>query len=100
MTDTNLLDRVAELEEYTRRLIPAREGTDGWANYIQSCLLEERKYSHDVVAHALAMLRKRRNSKPSISWLMALRHSCARLLWMPTKTLFCESSSLRLRPRL
>ena len=32
MTDTNLLDRVAELEEYTRRLIPAREGTDGWAN--------------------------------------------------------------------
>jgi hypothetical protein len=54
----DLQDRVAELEEYTRRLIPAREGTDGWANYIQSCLLEERKYSHDVVAYALAMMRE------------------------------------------
>jgi hypothetical protein len=53
----DLLDRIAELEEYTRRLIPARDGQDGWVNYIQSCLLEERKFSHEVVAHALAWMR-------------------------------------------
>jgi hypothetical protein len=53
----DLQDRVAELEEYARRVIPAREGTDGWANYIQSCLLEERKFSHEIVAHALALMR-------------------------------------------
>jgi hypothetical protein len=53
----DLQDRVAELEEYTRRVIPARDGTDGWINYIQSCLREERKFSHEVVAHALAMMR-------------------------------------------
>src|SRR5262249_41709687 len=53
----DLQDRVAELEEYARRLIPAREGADGWANFIEARLREEREFSHGVVAHALAMLR-------------------------------------------
>src|SRR5262249_27142234 len=33
-----LEDRIAELEEYTRRVIPARDGTDGWGNYISSSI--------------------------------------------------------------
>jgi len=33
-----LEDRIAELEEYTRRVIPARDGTDGWCNYISSSI--------------------------------------------------------------
>src|SRR5262249_15455205 len=53
----DLQARVAELEEHARRVIPARDGTDGWVNYIQSCLLQERNYALDVVAHALAMAR-------------------------------------------
>jgi hypothetical protein len=58
MMDADLLDRrVAELEEYARRVIPARSGEDGWVNYIQSCLLEERKFSHEIIAHALALFR-------------------------------------------
>jgi hypothetical protein len=50
-------DRIAELEEFARRVIPAREGTDGWVNFIETRLLQERNFSHDVVAHALALLR-------------------------------------------
>jgi len=53
----DLLDRVAELEEFTRRVVPAREGVDGWANWVETRLLQERKFSHDVVAHALALVR-------------------------------------------
>jgi hypothetical protein len=53
----DLQARVAELEGYARRIIPARDGQDGWVNYIQACLLEERNFSHDVVARALAMMR-------------------------------------------
>src|SRR5262245_66082391 len=56
-TDTDLLDRVAELEEFAQRVIPAREGADGWANWVETRLLQERKFSHDVVAHALALIR-------------------------------------------
>jgi hypothetical protein len=55
--DADLQARVAELEEYTRRVIPARDGTDGWINYIQNCLREEREFSNGVFAHALAMMR-------------------------------------------
>src|SRR5262245_43964620 len=42
----DLQDRVAELEEYARRVIPARDGTDGWVNFIETRLLQERKFSH------------------------------------------------------
>jgi len=50
----DLEDRIAELEHYTRRIIPARDGTDGWVNYIQNCIqervLEEREFLTEVVA--------------------------------------------------
>jgi hypothetical protein len=54
---SDLESRIAELEEFTRRVIPAREGADGWANWIESRLREERRFSHEVVAHALALAR-------------------------------------------
>src|SRR5262245_61701827 len=53
----DLEDRIAELETRASRIIPATSGSDGWINYIQSSILEERKFSHDVVAHALALMR-------------------------------------------
>ena len=53
----NLEDRLAELEEYTRRIRPATDGQDGWVNFIETRLLQERNYALDVVAHALAMMR-------------------------------------------
>src|SRR5215472_9623484 len=49
--------RLAELEEFRRRIRPATDGQDGWVNYIQTCILEERNFSHEVVAHALAHMR-------------------------------------------
>jgi hypothetical protein len=49
--------RLAELEEFRRRIRPATDGQDGWVNFIESRLLEERQYALDVVAHALAMMR-------------------------------------------
>jgi len=58
---TDLHTRVSELEQHVQRKIFAREGTDGWINFIQDCiqerLLEEREFSHEVVANALAILR-------------------------------------------
>ena len=56
---TELLEgRIAELEEFRRRVIPARDGTDGWVNWIETRLLEERKFALDVVAHALAHMQR------------------------------------------
>jgi hypothetical protein len=58
MTDTDLQDRVAELEEYARHIIPAREGADGWANYFQSLLMQEREYVHALVTEVIASLQR------------------------------------------
>jgi hypothetical protein len=49
--------RLTELEEYTRRIRPATDGQDGWVNFIETRLLQERSYVLDVVTHALAMAR-------------------------------------------
>ena len=54
----DLQDRVAELEERARRFILAREGEDGWVNYIQSCLLEERKSIDNFLTEVVALLQR------------------------------------------
>ena len=54
----DLQDRVAELEERARRFILAREGEDGWVNYIQSCLLEERKSIDNSLTEVVALLQR------------------------------------------
>jgi len=59
---SDLQDRVAELEQHAQRLILAGDARDqggwgAWSNHLETRLLQERKFSQDVVAHALAMLR-------------------------------------------
>jgi hypothetical protein len=53
-TDTDVLDRLSELERRQQRIIPAREGADGWVNFVESRVAEESEFLRDVVAHALA----------------------------------------------
>jgi hypothetical protein len=56
--DTDLHDRIAALERSTRRIIPAREGVDGWANFVENRVAEESEFLRDVVAHALAQTQR------------------------------------------
>jgi hypothetical protein len=62
MTDVDLHDRIVALERSTRRIIPAREGVDGWANFVQSCVesrvAEESEFLREVLAHALAQFQR------------------------------------------
>lgn len=59
---SDLEDRIAELEEYTRRVIPARDGTDGWCNYISSSIAasisRERSYFEDLLTEVIAKLHR------------------------------------------
>jgi hypothetical protein len=57
-TDIDLHDRIAALERSTRRIIPAREGADGWLNAIESRVAEESEFLRNVVAHALAQTQR------------------------------------------
>jgi hypothetical protein len=54
MSDTDLQDRVAALETRAARIRPATEGADGWANFVESRILEESEFLQSVMAHALA----------------------------------------------
>jgi len=59
---SDLQARVAELEEYTRRIIPARDGTDGWCNYIltsiAAAISRERDYFNDLLAELIAAMQR------------------------------------------
>ena len=62
MSDTDVLDRLAELEARTGRMILAGDARDqnGWGalnNWIEGRLAEERSFEREVVSQALAMLR-------------------------------------------
>jgi hypothetical protein len=57
---TDLQDRVAELEGFTSRLVLAGNDRDGWGawhNLLETRLVQERKFSQEVVAIALASIR-------------------------------------------
>jgi hypothetical protein len=59
-TDADLMDRVAELEGFTSRLVLAGDDRDGWGawhNLLETRLMQERKFSQEVVAIALAEMR-------------------------------------------
>src|SRR5262249_43078660 len=43
---------------FRRRIRPARDGQDGWVNFIESRMLEERQFALDVVANALAHMQR------------------------------------------
>jgi len=56
---TELLEgRIAELEQRARRFKLATTGADGWENYIQSLIMQERDFLLDVMAHAVAHLQR------------------------------------------
>ena|SRR5215831_15408776 len=58
--DLDLRDRVTELEGFTSRLVLAGDDRDGWGwlyNHLETRLLQERKFSQEVVAIALASMR-------------------------------------------
>jgi hypothetical protein len=57
MTD-DLQDRVAQLEHHARRIIPARDGTDGWCNYIQTLIQERLLEERDFLTEVVAMLQR------------------------------------------
>jgi hypothetical protein len=54
----NIEERIAEIEERQTRFVLADSGTNGWINYIQSNLLEERQFEHEVIAQVIATLRR------------------------------------------
>jgi hypothetical protein len=60
MSDTDIEDRLASLETFTGRLVLAGDDSDGsgaWRNYLEQRLQQERKFSQEVVAIALAGMR-------------------------------------------
>jgi hypothetical protein len=49
-TDTDVLDRLTELEHRQSRFVLATEGNGGWTNFVEARLLEERAILTEVVA--------------------------------------------------
>ena len=58
MTVDALANRVEELEQRARRFKLATTGTDGWENFFQSLILQERDFLLDVMAHTIAHLQR------------------------------------------
>jgi len=56
--DTDLQARVSELEDRARRFVLASEGADGWANFVQHKILEERDYLTELLTHVVADLHR------------------------------------------
>src|SRR5262245_14622150 len=52
--DADLQDRVAALETRSSRFRLASEGADGWHNYFQTMLLDEREYITDLLTQVVA----------------------------------------------
>ena len=46
-------------ERRAQRIRPAREGVDGWANFLEDRVAEESQFLRDVVAGALAMMQRK-----------------------------------------
>ena len=54
MTVESLANRVEELEQRARRFKLATTGADGWENFIQSLILQERDFLLGVMAETIA----------------------------------------------
>ena len=57
-TDANLQDRIEELEQRARRFKLATTGMEGWENYFQSLIMQERDYFNDLLAEVIASLQR------------------------------------------
>src|SRR5262245_6326055 len=58
MTADLLEGRIAELEQRSRRFKLATSGADGWENFIQSLIMQERDFLLDVMAHTIAQVQR------------------------------------------
>jgi len=58
MTVESLANRVEELEQRARRFKLATTGADGWENFIQSLILQERDFLLGVMAETVAWLQR------------------------------------------
>ena len=58
MTVESLANRVEELEQRARRFKLATTGADGWENFIQSLILQERDFLLGVMAETIAWLQR------------------------------------------
>jgi len=56
--DADLQDRVAELEQRAQRFKLATTGADGWENFIQCLILQERDFLLGVMAETIAWLQR------------------------------------------
>ena len=56
--DSDLQDRVAELEDRAQRFVLATSGPEGWHNHFQALLLQEREFFHGVMAEVVARLHR------------------------------------------
>jgi hypothetical protein len=70
-----LEDRIAELEERARRFKLATSGADGWENYIQSAIMQERDYFVDLLTEVIAQLHRevRAETKAMLDQALATR---------------------------
>src|SRR5262249_15013241 len=56
---TDLLEgRVAELEQRARRFKLATDGRDGWENFFQSLIMQERDYFFDLLTETVAQFHR------------------------------------------
>jgi hypothetical protein len=56
--DVDLQNRIAELEQRQLRFKLATTGAEGWENYIQSLILQEREYLLDLLTEVVARLQR------------------------------------------
>jgi len=56
MTVESLANRVEELEQRAQRFTLATTGMEGWENYFQSLIMQEREFFHGVMAEVIARL--------------------------------------------
>ena len=56
--DETIESRIAEIEHRQAHFRLASDGTDGWVNFIESRLLQERQFEHGVLTEVIATLRR------------------------------------------
>src|SRR6516165_4299101 len=71
----DLANRVDELEQRDRRFKLATTGIEGWENYFQSLIMQERDYFQDLLTTVVAPVRRegRDETKAMLDTALAMR---------------------------
>ena len=71
----DLANRVEELEQRARRFKLATTGIEGWENYFQSLIMQERDYFEDLLTAVVAQVRRevRDETKAMLDTALAMR---------------------------